>query len=691
VACRRRGLTARGARWSLLAALSLLASSRPATASLAHETTAGELRTAYAALREGRAEEAEALFAALRDRAPILADHAERLRIDALAAATRHQEVVAAASRFTERHGASPVVGFVWSALGDAHRALGHGDEARAAWRRALATSREETRTLALTLASAETFVAEGRLEEAAAVLLEIWRDQPALEGAAEAERQLAGLESRLGRPLRGAADWAERSKGLAAAHHNEPALEACGRALRQGAALPTPLRDELALRRATLLFRLRRYAEAEKAYAALPTEPAHQLGHARSLARLGEIEASIEAFRAISAHARTAIGARALFLTATLLEDDDPAAAAAAYQRVAGEAPSAAARNEARWRLAWNDYREGDHARAAALLDRLIADTADPLDALRPRYWRARALETTDPEAARAQLARLARKFGFTYYGWRARQRLGLPEPSLPPFAEPTGSAGSLSAPRLQRVELLLAANLVAEAESELAALAPRARRRGERVRVASLYTAAGDFHRAQRLMVDHDLLPLARGPLPKDRREAWDLAWPRAFADELEPAAQRHATPPTLVYAVMREESGYRPRVLSVVGAHGLTQIMPSTGHRLAAQLGRAPLDPVRLLEPATNLDLGAYYLQRLLQQMDGRLAPAIASYNAGPTAVRRWLKREPELAEDVWVESIPYRQTRAYVKRVLRSVHVYRALHPGLDAAASTAQVP
>lgn len=649
-----------------------------------------ELRAAVTALREGRAEEAEARFAALRDRTPILADHAERFRIEALAAGAHHEQVVAAAGRFTRQHDASPVVGFVWSALGDAHRALGLGDEARRAWRRALETSADPARTLALTLATAESFVAEGRFPEAAVVLLEIWRDQPALAGASEAERQLTRLESKLGRPLRGAVDWARRAQGLADAYHNEAALQACERALRQSGELHASLRAELAVRRANLLFRLRRYPAAEKAYAALPQEPAHRLGRARSLARQGKNEASIAAFRALAGEARTTVGARALFLAATLLEDEDPEAAREAYQRVAWRAPSAEARNEARWRLAWAAYREGRSVRAEALLARVVADTADPLDALRARYWQARAQEASEPDAAREQLSALAQEFSFSYYGWRARQRLDLAGPLVAPFTVPTGSAGSLSARRLQRVELLVGAGLSEEARAELAALAPRARHRDERVRVASLYQAAGDYHRAQRLILDHDLLRLAQGPQQKGPRELWDLAWPRAYAAELEPAARRHATPAALVYAVMREESGYRPRVLSRVGAHGLTQIMPSTGKRLAAQLGRAALDPATLLEPATNLDLGAFYLRQLLTQMDGRLAPAIASYNAGAKAVRSWLARNPEQEEDVWVDSIPYRETRRYVKRVLRSVHVYRTLHPQLDGPDTSAKL-
>jgi soluble lytic murein transglycosylase len=116
----------------------------------------------------------------------------------------------------------------------------------------------------------------------------------------------------------------------------------------------------------------------------------------------------------------------------------------------------------------------------------------------------------------------------------------------------------------------------------------------------------------------------------------------------------------------------------VVSAVGARGLVQIMPGTGARLAASLGAPAFDPDELFDPARNLALGAVYLTRLLGRFDGRTSAAVAAYNAGPTAVARWLREGGGLEDDEWVEAIAYDQTRAYAKRVLRSVHAYRVLY-------------
>jgi soluble lytic murein transglycosylase len=175
----------------------------------------------------------------------------------------------------------------------------------------------------------------------------------------------------------------------------------------------------------------------------------------------------------------------------------------------------------------------------------------------------------------------------------------------------------------------------------------------------------------------LEQDAGALVQRPTPGAEARWW-LAWPTAYDRNVGRAARAHGVERALVYAIMREESGYQPDALSVVGARGLTQIMPDTGRRLASDLGAAAFDPAELFVPERNLELGAFYLSRLLARFDGRMSAAIASYNAGPEAVARWLAADPTREDDEWVESIPYDQTRAYVKRVLRSVAVYQALY-------------
>jgi soluble lytic murein transglycosylase len=176
---------------------------------------------------------------------------------------------------------------------------------------------------------------------------------------------------------------------------------------------------------------------------------------------------------------------------------------------------------------------------------------------------------------------------------------------------------------------------------------------------------------------VVDAYVEELGRGPAPA-QLELWWHAWPAPFAGELERAlVGLDGLEPELVYSIMREESGYRPEVVSISGARGLLQLMPSTAERLATQVRLDPFSADDLFDPGVNIRLGATYLQQLLDRFDGRRSAAIGSYNAGPDPVARWLAAA-DTEDDEWVESIGYDQTRTYVKRVLRSLHVYRVLY-------------
>ena len=108
----------------------------------------------------------------------------------------------------------------------------------------------------------------------------------------------------------------------------------------------------------------------------------------------------------------------------------------------------------------------------------------------------------------------------------------------------------------------------------------------------------------------------------------------------------------------------------------------IMPDTGRQLARHAKRADFKTDDLFDPSTNLDLGRRYLANLLRTFDNRSSAAIAAYNAGPEVVKRWLRTKPKVKDDLWVERIPYGETRKYVKRVLRSKYTYEAIYRDLS---------
>jgi soluble lytic murein transglycosylase len=144
-------------------------------------------------------------------------------------------------------------------------------------------------------------------------------------------------------------------------------------------------------------------------------------------------------------------------------------------------------------------------------------------------------------------------------------------------------------------------------------------------------------------------------------------ELLYPRPFDREVGPAARAARLPETLVYAVLRQESLYQPHAISGANARGLMQLLPATAVATARQAGRPRPSAADLLQPAVNVPLGAAFLRQLVDRFDGQIVLALAGYNAGPAAVRRWLPDAP-MDVDLWVENIPFNETRGYVQRVM-----------------------
>jgi soluble lytic murein transglycosylase len=629
------------------------------------------LRAAVAALRSGDRARADELFRAVADRHALIADHADLLRMRMYVEASDVERAIAEEPRWIDREGS--LRARFYALLGEAWRARGDEERARAAFEFAASGTRDRGRLAQLDLAIARSYLHTGARERAAERLLEVWTRAADLPQGATADGLLGELERELGRTLRSAPPTRDRADRLYESNHNEAALAAYERALELG--LPPRDRTNARQQRAETLFRLRRYPEAIEAFAALPASEHREIQRARAVARTGRVPEGAAALEKLGRERRGVQAVKALHLAAVLWDgEDEHERARELLREVIRRLPRSEYAASAHWSLGWSAFRAGRLDEAARQFDALAKSDPDPVSALRPRYWQIRALELQNAPGTRDLYAELAREFPFTYYGWLALRRTGAPVPARPPALMP--GRRSLAPEQLARPRILLEADLRDEAREELAQLFGRARGLEDRRALAELFSNAGDFSSAQRLVVDAYSIELARGPAPEDV-ELWWHAWPAPYESELEEAMGDGRPPRELVYSIMREESGYRPEVISVSGARGLLQLMPETATRVARSVQLASFEPDDLFRPDVNIELGSAYLGQLLARFGGNEAAAIGSYNAGPEAVARW-QPDGGAPEDVWIEQIPYDQTRAYVKRVLRSLHVYRVLY-------------
>ncbi len=403
----------------------------------------------------------------------------------------------------------------------------------------------------------------------------------------------------------------------------------------------------------ASILWRARtRYEEAAKAYAdcaELGGERAleHRFLSARAWLRAERDLEAREAFLGILARApRTSWAEQAEYLLARheALSGRWQAGAAAldAYARhwPKGKDRAEAERYRAVSRLMakqWNAARREFEA--------LTRTSSDPLT--KGRWMNLAALAAAqdgDEPYALARWTELARSGGVSYAALLARAHLeerGLAVPSLveATMSSPQKASALLVAPSDVRplVDLLLRSGLVDEAEAMLGG--------------------------AERVL-------LARCPT---------CAFPMPFARSVMSASESARVAPELIWAIMRQESAFDAEATSPAGAVGLMQLMPETARTTAEAHGLAH-DDTKLTEPAHNVRVGALYVREVLDAMHAHVPLAIASYNAGPEAVRRWLDRTQGAPLDVFVEAIPFAETRGYVVRVLSNLARYGYLAKG-----------
>lgn len=156
--------------------------------------------------------------------------------------------------------------------------------------------------------------------------------------------------------------------------------------------------------------------------------------------------------------------------------------------------------------------------------------------------------------------------------------------------------------------------------------------------------------------------------------------LSYPLDYQPQIAAAAERHDVDPYLIAAMIRVESSFDPEVRSSKGAIGLMQVLPSTARYVARRRGRRYVQ-ANLYRPVHNIDVGTYYLHYLRDKY-GRIEYALAAYNGGEANVDRWMAGRP--ADDDhrdFVSSIPFKETRDFVGRVLRTYRIYRTLYAGV----------
>jgi len=375
--------------------------------------------------------------------------------------------------------------------------------------------------------------------------------------------------------------------------------------------------------------------------------------------------------------------------LTLLLIEQGRFTEALAASEGLAGLAVSKDLAAQGASLTALLRYVTGDYARAETELAAYGEQFPGEGWADGARYWRARALMALSREAeAAALLATVANGRPNTYYGGRAATVLrtlleaGQPTPPAGPAPSEPRCPGAVQPPDAA------AGAVLATAADLRQALLPRlaemllefaARRAPDRVdlALAHLEAAAATGRRAAIMRTAWRTFGacLLRGSAA-ELAPLRPLLYPRAYAEQVKTALSGSGVAPDIVFSLIRQESFFDPRIVSGAGAVGLMQLMPDTARAVGKRLGLA-IKRSELTDPDINIRLGtAFFLERLSRT--GNLPAALAGYNAGENRVALWNKSLAPLGEELFIELIPYTETRDYVRRILANAMMYERLY-------------
>ncbi len=383
------------------------------------------------------------------------------------------------------------------------------------------------------------------------------------------------------------------------------------------------------------------------------------------------------------------------------LQESGDVKNALAMWEKQVKEFPSGDLVGEGYWRLAWTSFLEGNTSKAIAWAQEaqeVVPPSGHPYQYFAFPYWEARwkiypsnsdhGVQNSDPKQVAEGIdlfKRLVSEHPSEFYSLLAAGHLWELAPQWmkkQQWDKPSDTTWTIPKELAESPELLEATQLIQ------LGLFKESQRRIETVKKDSVTTFAmyARLVGQENWSTGHDLLHKYVQKHPPhtwtDNQDAlWMQAHPNQYWDLLSTHAKNHPDDYPydirIFHALVREESSFNKDIVSWAGAKGLSQLMPATADRVAKWVGLT-VNSTTIFDPSTNLRIGSKYLGYLHGYFNGNPYLAVAAYNAGEGNVGKWLKSKGNLPTDMFVESIPFRETRHYVKRVLGTYQTYHLLY-------------
>ena len=348
-------------------------------------------------------------------------------------------------------------------------------------------------------------------------------------------------------------------------------------------------------------------------------------------------------------------------------------------------------------WNLGWTYTLWGRDADALKTFDRYIARYPDGDWKTNSLFWSAKIHDrNTRPAERDAKARQLVAEYPVSYYAYRVRELWPAPVANVGParsetFPDLAAELARVDDARLVTVRELEEIDLNRAAAREMKLIAAKhAANPGVQFRLADVYVRGGEPFKANGVLQRTFRQVVRHGGANVPSR-FWEILFPLAYWDTIQQEAQRRNLDPYLVASIIRQESGFEPATVSNAGAVGLMQIMPEEASRIASAGGLGAVTRADLFDPTKNIAVGAAEYSQKLALWKGNHVLAIASYNAGERAVGTWIEKTPVDDHDLFVESIPYAETRLYVKTVSRNRHEYRRIYESNTRGSQSGSAP
>lgn len=626
------------------------------------------------ALRQGRTEESLPLLAEAEQALPLLGDYAAYYQAEALLKLKRYAESAAKAAAIPKGYPASQLIRRALKLqLDSVVAAADYGSALKLsqAFVEKYPSGADSVDALYLSGLSREE---TGDREGAAQIYRSIWLNSPLAPQAVKSQERLgelekSGLKAREFSPE----ELLRRASAFSARNSFSRSLQTLQSIALEGQ--PASVVDLVVLRTGLNQYRMRNWKGAEKSLAragasgtaSIRSEARFWL--AKTLDHLDQDGRAFAMFMELAGEGEKQEFADDALMEAAGLRKGGGAyaEAAALYEKMPKVCPESKHAGRAAWEAAWCHYLAGEHAAATVSLKALLGD-----DSLRERalYWLGRVLERSGSAEASDYYSMLLNEYPAGFYAAWHRERRGIAD-TRESLAQRPAAIGAPLPTGYEKPLLLASLGMLDEARSEAAARRKNGDRKGMFPGFARLYLEMGDYRSAISLFQQNRTIKWEKETLP-----LWTAGYPLAYTSHVAQQTAANNLSEALIYALIHAESCFSPGVRSSAGAVGLMQLMPATAKATSREKGS--FDPARLTVPGYNIMLGTRHFRDLMKGYGGDVVYSVAAYNAGATAVERWRKRMVGLEKDEFIESIPYRETRDYVKKVYASAATYRQLY-------------